>query len=114
MNKQVILGLLFSKDAEGQKSMEKISKKQITLIYVGILIYMLVSSLVEDGLKRIPDIHWIVVGGVPIVAGFLTLKLFARKEFKPVSYFKGKNKMTPGTFLRIFCGFCILLLIGPM
>ena len=114
MNKQVILGLLFSKDAEGQKSVEKISKKQITLIYVGILIYMLVSSLVEDGLKRIPDIHWIVAGGVPIVAGFLALKLFARKEFKPVSYFKGKNKMTPGTFLRIFCGFCILLLIGPM
>ena len=63
MNKQVILGLLFSKDAEGQKSVEKISKKQITLIYVGILIYMLVSSLVEDGLKRIPDIHWIVAGG---------------------------------------------------
>lgn len=62
MNKQVILGLLFSKDAEGQKSVEKISKKQITLIYVGILIYMLVSSLVEDGLKRIPDIHWNAAG----------------------------------------------------
>lgn len=94
--------------------MEKISRKQITLIYVGILIYMVVSSLVEDGLKRMPDIHWIVVGVVPIVAGFLALKLFARKEFNPVSYFKGKNKMTQGTFFRIFCGFCILLLIGAV